>query len=107
MNTFSPWCVAKKVSGSDTYVRNQHLTRRIMVNTSIWFPTLTGDKHLLESVQRRFIGVPFGSVRPSYEDRLHLFCLEKFVNLRKRGDLIVTYLIFRMRPLWPVLVEHL
>ena len=42
---------------------------------AVWYPVLTGDKNLLEGVQRRITRIPFGIRRPSYEQRLSLMNL--------------------------------
>lgn len=56
-----------------------------------WYPVLRRDQLLLESIQRRATRIPYGVVRPSYDDRLILFDLQPFLARRERGDLIVTY----------------
>lgn len=57
----------------------------------VWCPTLVRDAVILESVQRRATRLPFGANRPSYEERLVMSGLPKFLDRRLRGDLIVCY----------------
>lgn len=58
---------------------------------SVWFPTLMRDSNILEGVQRRITRLPFGRIRPCYEDRLAQFKLTSLAARRRRGDLITTY----------------
>lgn len=62
---------------------------------SVWNPDLIRDKTSLESVQRRATRLPFGRVRPSYEERLSLAHLTTFEHRRLRGDLIMAFRILR------------
>lgn len=57
----------------------------------VWCPSLVGDQHLLESVQRWNTRLPFGLIRPDYPTRLKMMDLQSFKDRRNRGDLIVTY----------------
>ena len=59
----------------------------------VWCPILVRDMQLLESVQRRATRMPFGPVRPAYEERLRIFHLTSFQERRLRGDLIIVYRI--------------
>lgn len=57
----------------------------------VWAPVLSRDKNLLESVQRRATRMPYGVIRPTYEERLDLMGLPTFEARRLRGDLIISY----------------
>lgn len=57
----------------------------------VWCPGLSRDVEALERVQRWATRIPFGRVRPSYNERLDRLRLQSFAERRLRGDLIVTY----------------
>lgn len=57
----------------------------------VWSAHLVKDASLLESVQRRATRLPFGTPRPSYEERLKMSGLPRFSTRKLRGDLIITY----------------
>ena len=59
----------------------------------VWCPMLVRDATLLESVQRRATRLPFGIVRPSYEERLAAAGITTFQERRLRGDLIICFRI--------------
>ncbi|RZC27635.1 hypothetical protein BDFB_007688, partial [Asbolus verrucosus] len=50
----------------------------------LWAPVLQRDVDLLEAVQRRATRLPFGRIRPSYEERLDLMKLPTLAERRKR-----------------------
>lgn len=56
-----------------------------------WWVVRRGDAALLESIQRWNTRIPYGWLRPCYEERLQLFGLTTFAERRGRGDIIVTY----------------
>lgn len=57
----------------------------------VWCPDLVRDANMLEAVQRRVTRLPYGYVRPTYEQRLEIMNLPSFQQRRRRGDLIITY----------------
>lgn len=57
----------------------------------VWHPTFRQDELLLEQVQRRATRIPFGNVRPSYEERLSMMKLDKFTDRKLRGDMITAF----------------
>lgn len=57
----------------------------------VWCPILVRDSAMLESLQRRATRLPYGAIRPSYEERLVQSGLTSFCERRLRGDLIVCY----------------
>ena len=59
--------------------------------SAVWTPKLVRDQNLIESVQRAATRLPYGFVRPSYEERLRIFNIPSEMNRLKRGDLITTY----------------
>ncbi|KAJ3659893.1 hypothetical protein Zmor_011555 [Zophobas morio] len=58
---------------------------------SVWRPHLVRDNDLLEATKRRVTRLPFGQIRPSYQDRLKLMCLPLLSRRRKRGDAITVF----------------
>ena len=60
---------------------------------AVWCPDLVSDRNKLENLQRYATRIPFGRVRPSYEERLEMANLSLFSERRLRGDLISTYRI--------------
>ncbi len=57
----------------------------------VWNADLIRDKDLLEKFQRKITRIPFGPVRPSYNERLELSGLPSFVKSKERGDMLICF----------------
>lgn len=73
--------------------------------SAVWTPKLVRDQNLIEGVQRAATRLPYGFVRPSYDERLRIFNLPPEVNRLKRGDLITTYRV--LHDTYSVDLKHL
>ncbi|KAJ3656648.1 hypothetical protein Zmor_000101 [Zophobas morio] len=58
----------------------------------VWYPILVRDSDLLEGVQRRMTRLPYGILRPSYEQRLVIMKCPALGQRRTRGDAIATFI---------------